>query len=99
MESLDLLDLSLRAGPGPAAATARPELRREARKGVPEVVLAEPKSVADLLAVVGTFLEGRGRVLVSRVRADQGEALCAAFPDAAIDEYGLGRTLVLRTEA
>jgi NCAIR mutase (PurE)-related protein len=98
MESLDLLAASLGAAPAPAG-NSRPELRREARKGVPEVVLADAKAVEDLVAVVGAFLEGRGRALVSRARPEQREALRAAFPAAHVAEYGRGRTLVLRTDA
>jgi hypothetical protein len=43
METLDLLAASLQTPRAGAAATARPELWRESRKGVPEVVFAEPK--------------------------------------------------------
>src|SRR5579885_2406605 len=99
MESLDLLAASLSTSATPSASPARPELRRESRKGVPEVVLAETKTLEDLVGVVGAFLEGRGRALVSRVRPEQVAALRATFPGATVEEYGRGRTLVLRTDA
>jgi hypothetical protein len=79
-----------------SAGAGRPDFGREARKGVPEVVLAESKADADLAALVGAFLERRRRAIVSRVRAEQRELLHRHFPDAAFEEYGRGRTLVLR---
>ena len=66
---------SRRAASGEGAATARPELRRESRQGVPEVRLAEPKTVVARVAGVGPGLDGRGRALVSSVRPAQSDAL------------------------
>jgi NCAIR mutase (PurE)-related protein len=65
------------------AGTGRPDFGREARKGVPEVVLAETKADADLVALVGAFLERRHRAIASRVRAEQRELLplCSDIDD------------------
>jgi len=52
-----------------AAGHARPvraDLGREGRKGVPEVILADRKRPEDSLAAVRSFLEGRGRAILSR---------------------------------
>lgn len=46
---------------------AKLDLAREARTGIPEVVLAEGKRDADLVAVVEAFAVAKGRVLVSRL--------------------------------
>jgi NCAIR mutase (PurE)-related protein len=90
------LTRALTAAPTAAGGATRPDLAREERKGVPEVILAESKTDEHLVAAVRAFFEGRGRAIVSRVRPEQGERLRAAFPDATIEEYGRGRTLVLR---
>jgi NCAIR mutase (PurE)-related protein len=78
------------------AGAGRPDFGRETRKGVPEVVLAETKADADLVALVGAFLERRQRAIASRVRAEQRELLRRSFPEAGFEEYGRGRTVVLR---
>ena len=97
MDSLDQLSAALLERAPDTDANARPDLRREDRKGVPEVILADAKSVADLIAVVRAFLDGRGRAIVSRVLVDQCAPLRDAFPHAAYEEYGRGRTVVLRS--
>ncbi|NWJ96258.1 MAG: nickel pincer cofactor biosynthesis protein LarB [Chloroflexi bacterium] len=46
---------------------ARLDLRREMRKGVPEIIYAEQKMPDDVVEIARRFLsEGRGRVLISR---------------------------------
>ena len=46
---------------------ARLDVAREARTGLPEVVLAEGKADAHLVSIVEAFARRRGRVLVSRL--------------------------------
>jgi NCAIR mutase (PurE)-related protein len=74
----------------------RPDLGREARKGVPEVILAETKADADLVTLVRAFLERRGRAIVSRLTPAQNALLKATFTEVAFEEHGRGRTAVLR---
>jgi NCAIR mutase (PurE)-related protein len=46
---------------------ARLDIRREQRKGIPEIIYAERKQVEDVVEIARRFLtDGRGRVLVSR---------------------------------
>jgi NCAIR mutase (PurE)-related protein len=45
----------------------RPDLNRAKRKGVPEVILAEGKTVEHALRVTQVFLEQNGRAILSRV--------------------------------
>ncbi|MGC4192462.1 MAG: nickel pincer cofactor biosynthesis protein LarB [Thermomicrobiales bacterium] len=52
---------------------------REARTGIPEFVLAERKSVDDVLLSLTRLAERRGRALASRMRADQFAALADAI--------------------
>ena len=55
------------------------DLVREARTGIPEVVLAEGKRDEDLVAVVQAFSSKKGRVLVSRL-APERVPLLAGLP-------------------
>lgn len=58
---------------------AQLDLAREARTGIPEVVLAEGKHDRDLVAVVKAFAAKKGRVLVSRL-APERVPLLAGLP-------------------
>ncbi len=61
---------------------------RERRSGIEEVVFAEHKAAEQLCEIVSAFLAKKGRVLVTRLRDDQREALERAglplrfFPEA-----------------
>ena len=46
---------------------ARPDFERMARKGVPEVILAERKTVEQSLEIAHRFLQTTGRAILSRV--------------------------------
>lgn len=46
---------------------ARPDFGRQQRIGIPEVILADRKSISDTLEIVRHFMERNGRVLLSRV--------------------------------
>lgn len=58
---------------------AKLDLDREARTGIPEIVLAEGKTDADLGSIVARFHAERGFVLVSRL-APERAALLAGLP-------------------
>ncbi len=76
---------------------ARPDFRRERRKGVPEVVLAEGKTAADVLAIVTSFVEDTGRALLSRVSQELLGQLRESFPAHSIEVYGGARMVVVRS--
>lgn len=46
---------------------AKLDLDREARKGIPEIILAEGKEPAQVLKIARSLLDSRGRVILSRV--------------------------------
>lgn len=72
-------------------AFARLDHDRQARTGEPEVVYAEPKTPAQVAALIGELLEaGTAPVLATRCRDEH----AAAVPDAAYDPAG--RLLVAR---
>jgi NCAIR mutase (PurE)-related protein len=57
--------------PGESGSHAvRPDFGRQARKGVPEVIIAEHKTVEQSLDIVRRFLETTGRAILSRVPPD-----------------------------
>jgi NCAIR mutase (PurE)-related protein len=76
--------------------TVRPDLGRERRKGVPEVILADRKRTADVLAAVLAFLDGRGRAMLSRVPPELSEELRSTHPDCRVEAYDASRMLVLK---
>jgi NCAIR mutase (PurE)-related protein len=46
---------------------AMPDFERAKRKGVPEVILADRKTVEQTLTITRAFLEHTGRAILSRV--------------------------------
>jgi hypothetical protein len=56
------------------------DTHRNLRFGFPEVVLGEPKTVEQLLGIVGALVERKQTVLVTRLQPDKAEALLARFP-------------------
>jgi hypothetical protein len=59
------------------------DTHRSLRFGFPEVVLGEPKTVEQLLGIVGALVERKQTVLVTRLQPDKAEALLASFPKGA----------------
>ncbi len=79
------------------ADAARPDLDRQARKGVPEVIVAERKTVEQSLDIARRFLEAKGRAILSRVPPDLEARLPAAFDGvAALEWLPAPRAAVLR---
>ncbi len=56
------------------------DTHRSLRFGFPEVVLGEPKTAEHILGIVGTLVERKQTVLVTRLQPDKAEALVAAYP-------------------
>ncbi|MDE2571078.1 MAG: nickel pincer cofactor biosynthesis protein LarB [bacterium] len=59
---------------------ARLDHGREARTGIPEVVLCEHKSGEQVVAIVERLLEREGRAIATRLTDGQAALLTAAFP-------------------
>lgn len=72
---------------GPSAHAVHLDLNREARTGVPEVILAGGKDVATILAIVRVGLDQNGRVILSRVRSSMLRSIRELFEDFKITEY------------
>jgi len=76
---------------------AQLDLGRQARKGVPEVVLADRKTPEQNVAIAGRYLEAEGRAIFSRVGPDSEVALRRAFPLPTIIEWlPAPRAMILR---
>jgi len=58
------------------------DTHRSLRFGVPEVVLGGPKTVEQLLGIVGALVERKQTVLVTRLQPEKAEALLERFPKA-----------------
>ncbi len=72
---------------------------RFARKGIPEVVFAPNKSIAQLHQAVSQLLESTGRVVVSRITEQQVDELRPAFPDCRVEiRAGSWTAIVFRPE-
>jgi len=78
------------AGDGPSL---RLDSGRTERTGIPEVVLAERKTVEDVAASLVRLAERQGRALASRLRPDQAATLPAMIGDG----YTLALDLIART--
>ena len=63
----------------PSFLDARLDFGREARKGIPEVLLAETKSDEQVVALVRALLDRGGRAIVSRMRASTAVRLVGEF--------------------
>ena len=83
--------------PKDLGSNARPDLDRDLRKGVPEVIIADRKTVSQSLDITRRFLQARGRAILSRVPAELEERLRTEFAGLAQLEWLPGpRAAVLR---
>ncbi len=64
---------------------ARPDFDREARKGIPEIILAGPKTDEQVVTIARAFLERSGRAILTRLRVGTLERLPIEFGDCAVD--------------
>lgn len=81
----------------PLGPDARPDDLREARRGIPEVILAGAKSEAQIVAIARHFLDRTGRALISRLDPRVAPAVIAALPEASALYYDAARALRLTT--
>jgi len=74
-----------------------PDFDRARRKGVPEVILAQGKSVDQAAEIAGLFLERNGRAILSRVSPELEERLHRDFDgQVEFEWYAHARAVVLR---
>lgn len=73
------------------------DVDRERRKGVPEIVLAEGKSLDQIEQIVAEFVARARRCIVSRARSAVARRLRARFVDLSVVYHEAGRMVVVRT--
>ncbi|WP_050033292.1 nickel pincer cofactor biosynthesis protein LarB [Halorubrum halophilum] len=66
-------------------ASGRFDAAREGRRGIPEAILAEGKTPAEVAALTATAVETTGRALVTRADADDAAAIQTAVEDLELD--------------
>lgn len=72
------------------------DFRREARKGVPEVIMAGNKRPEQIVESARSFLTANGRALISRVDSELLALLQKEFAEYCIDAYPVSGMVVLR---
>lgn len=78
---------------------AKIDFNREQRKGIPEIVLAENKTVQDTVEITLRMLREGGRVIVSRCSKEQIDALVQAVPkDADFQVNSKARMIVVKSK-
>jgi NCAIR mutase (PurE)-related protein len=104
----DILDAVASGDLSPAEAEARLvgyattdagrfDAARERRRGIPEAILAEGKTPAEVASMAGTALETTGRALITRADDAHVAAVTDGLPaDAAVDHDERARTLVVK---
>ncbi len=80
------------------ASFARPDYDRECRKGVPEIILTDTKTVSQSLAIAASFLARNERAILSRVSPDLREALEMEYGREGFEWYPAARMAVLHAE-
>ena len=86
-----------RSQPGQSGSThARPDFDRQARKGVPEVIIAERKTAEQSLDIARHFLDTTGRAILSRVPPALEHLLRAEFTAVELEWLPETRAAILR---
>jgi hypothetical protein len=84
--------------------TARLDLSREHRTGVPEVVIAQDKSLEQIIKIATKFVESVGRVIITRLTHERASELKAVLGKNKITEkcniiyHTEGQVLILRSQ-
>ena len=92
----ELLWVAGRAADPAGASTVTPDLERQRRKGVPEVIFAEPKRPEDALAAARPFVERSGRALLSRVHDPLPALLRAEFAHCRVEFHSASRMVAVK---
>lgn len=73
---------------------AQVDLHRELRKGMPEVVFCQNKTLPQLIGIFNKLWENHDRIMGTRLASDMAEAVLAEFPDARYDPISRLLTMV-----
>ncbi len=75
---------------------ARLDFRRQKRKGVPEIILAEGKEPNDVLEIVDQFLNAIGRAIISRFTSELPPMIRERFYQFKIEEYLSAQMIIIK---
>jgi NCAIR mutase (PurE)-related protein len=79
------------------ADVARLDVSREVRRGVPEIILAEGKSLGDLVSICTRMIDRNGRAIVSRLDDSQLSLIAGKFRGKyEIDQFKHARSIAIR---
>ncbi len=78
-----------------AVVEIRPDVHREQRKGVPEVIFGETKDVDQIISMARTLLDKTGRTIISRVPTEAIVVLHDVFSTYHVRVYGTARAVVI----
>jgi pyridinium-3,5-biscarboxylic acid mononucleotide synthase len=84
---------SLRDLPFSDLAFAHIDHHRALRQGVPEVILAEPKTADQIIAIAGHLLERQQNVLITRLSQEKADKLQEVIPDAVYNQLARVATI------
>jgi NCAIR mutase (PurE)-related protein len=73
----------------------RPDMYREHRKGVPEIVYGETKNIEQIVAMARKILNESGRTIISRVPSDAVEVLSEVFNTYNVRVHKAARAVVI----
>src|SRR5713226_6565953 len=73
----------------------RPDVHREHRKGVPEVIYGETKDIEQIVAMTRKILDETGRTIISRVPPEAVEILRDVFNTYNVRHHGTARVVVI----
>ena len=73
----------------------RPDVHREQRKGVPEVIFGETKDIDQIISMTRSLLDTTGRTIISRVATEAIAVLREVFSTYHVRVYGTARALVI----
>jgi NCAIR mutase (PurE)-related protein len=77
---------------------ARPDFEREHRKGVPEIIVTNGKSIAQSMTIATALSERTGRAILSRVSVELEKALAETYGPDGYEWYAASRTAILRRD-
>jgi NCAIR mutase (PurE)-related protein len=94
--SIDDAMVTLRDFPVAELEQASLDTHRQLRCGFPEVILGQGKSLSQLNAIVGRFLDYGETILVTRIESEPAEALLSTFQNCGGEYHDEARALVFQ---
>lgn len=76
---------------------SQPDHQRALRTGIPEIILADGKSIAQTISIATSMLQQSGRAILSRVSPALYDTLQQHFPAQQIEQGESGTTIIIRS--